>query len=48
MRALSVGIAVAATLIGAAAAARLHLDAGPMIITVAAGLFFAAVVLGRR
>ncbi len=48
MRALSVGIAVLAMVIGTVGARRLHVDPGPLVITVAAGLFFVAVFLGRR
>lgn len=47
MRVISVAIAVSSTLLGSLAAPRLGLDTGPLIITIAAGIFFAS-LLRRR
>ncbi|HEU4989373.1 MAG TPA: metal ABC transporter permease [Gemmatimonadaceae bacterium] len=47
MQIVSVGIAVAATLIGAVAAPALGLATGPVTIVVAAGVFFVSLLLRR-
>jgi ABC-type Mn2+/Zn2+ transport system permease subunit len=43
----AVGLALVATLVGTLAAPILHLPGGPLIITVAAGLFALGVVFRR-
>lgn len=48
MLALSASLAIAATLAGEALATRLHRPSGPLIIVVAALLFFASLPLRRR
>ncbi len=47
MRALSIGIAVTATVVGALAAPLLHVETGPLVIAVAAGIFFLGLLVGR-
>jgi zinc transport system permease protein len=44
MRAVAVVVAMSSTLIGALAAPRLGLETGPLIITIAAGIFFASLL----
>lgn len=48
MQLLSVAIAVAATLIGSLAAPALHVETGPLIIAVAAAIFFAGLLRRGR
>jgi zinc transport system permease protein len=48
MRTAAVGIAVAATLAGSLAAPRLHLETGPLVIAVAAAIFFASLLRRRE
>ncbi|HEU5170456.1 MAG TPA: metal ABC transporter permease [Gemmatimonadales bacterium] len=45
---VAVSVAVAATLFGLLAAPLLHVDAGPLIIALAAGFFFASLARRRR
>lgn len=47
MLAIAVAAAVASTLLGSHAASVLHLDAGPLIIAVAAAGFFASLFVRR-
>jgi ABC-type Mn2+/Zn2+ transport system permease subunit len=48
MQAVSVTIAVAATVAGALASPALHVDSGPLIITIAAAVFFLSLATRRN
>lgn len=48
MFAIAVATAVAATVAGAFLASRLHRPSGPVMVAVAAGIFFAGLLVRRR